>query len=285
MATFTGPTLTLRALHPLPKATELTISYIETSLSPPTRRTELQTRYFFTCTCPFCSPPEGPPLTCGHPTPPLSGSHAKKAAKTEKAAAALMTLAASKPPSQKLPTLRKAYALYKPQHSDASAWMQPQATIRAELMQALLGAQQWEKAFVLALVGLRLVDPAVYTQVWHPVRVVHGWVVAKLALFIAGGEMARAERSGSGGKVGAQGLSGRFGLDWRVVTGMLLQDVRDTVPRSHGAETPFAKMVVGAVEEFGDWRGGLVTKEEREREELKLGALVVEGWEWLLLMG
>ncbi|KAK1301368.1 Histone-lysine N-methyltransferase ASHR1 [Acorus calamus] len=52
--TFEGKLAVVRAVEPIPKGTEVLISYIETAGSSMTRKETLRKQYFFTCTCPGC---------------------------------------------------------------------------------------------------------------------------------------------------------------------------------------------------------------------------------------
>lgn len=51
---FDGKTAVVRAVQPLPKGTEVLISYIEIAGSTMTRQKALKEQYYFTCTCPRC---------------------------------------------------------------------------------------------------------------------------------------------------------------------------------------------------------------------------------------
>ncbi|KAF6139503.1 hypothetical protein GIB67_005140 [Kingdonia uniflora] len=51
---FEGRLAVVRAVEPMPKGTEVLISYIETAGSTTTRQKTLKEQYLFTCTCPRC---------------------------------------------------------------------------------------------------------------------------------------------------------------------------------------------------------------------------------------
>lgn len=52
---FEGNMAVVRAVQPVPRASEVLISYIETAGSTMTRQKTLKEQYYFTCTCPRCS--------------------------------------------------------------------------------------------------------------------------------------------------------------------------------------------------------------------------------------
>ncbi|KAJ8773353.1 hypothetical protein K2173_028530 [Erythroxylum novogranatense] len=51
---FEGRSAVVRAIQPIPKGDEVTITYIETAASTVTRQKALKEQYFFVCTCPRC---------------------------------------------------------------------------------------------------------------------------------------------------------------------------------------------------------------------------------------
>ena len=124
------------------------------------------------------------------------------------------------------------------------------------------------------------VDPVVYPQGWHPVRVVHVWVLVRVVGVVAGLMAAGAEEEGGEGesrereREKVQGLR-KYAVEWGVVVWGLLREVEAVVGRSHGDESSFAKMVRGRVEEVrGDMRmvrvDERVVEGGREREWAKL---------------
>lgn len=106
-----------------------------------------------------------------------------------------------------------------------------------------------------ALKGFFYVDPVVYVQEWHPVRVVHGWVLVRVVGLVAA-LLSEEGEEGKGGRDNVKGLE-KYGIEWGVVLWGLLRRVKAVVGRSHGEESSFARMVGGRVEEVrGDMRMG-----------------------------
>ncbi|MCJ1249215.1 hypothetical protein MMC30_006438 [Trapelia coarctata] len=247
VVSFSGPILYLRTLLPIPKANELLISYIDITNPLPLRQTDLQSRYFFTCKCPYCS--ASPPQTLGHADPPPSiaaALSAKKLDELESRAKVLMqeSLAPellSQGPEARLKPLKQAMALFAPL-SAYPPYRQPYAALRAAMVLALLAAEQWIPALIHSLITYFHVDPFQLPQAMHPVRVVHKWVLLKLVLQIVA--------VGQEGDEAVKALEEKWGLDWAVVVWGLLREVEGSVGGSHGVESRFAGRVRKEGERF-----------------------------------
>lgn len=151
------------------------------------------------------------------------------------------------------------------------AWRQPGGHLRQEAAVASFACGEWGRGLAHALRGYLDVDPVVYGQGWHPVRVVHGWVLVRVVGLV--GALLSGEE-GEEGKGKVRGLE-KYGIEWGVVVWGLLRRVQAVVGRSHGDESSFARMVGRRVEEVReDMRmGGVdvgVVERGMEREWAKL---------------
>lgn len=214
VAGFDGDELFVRAVRPIRQGDQIFISYVDTTNPTQLRRQELRERYFFDCACSKCSSPAQdkvderqvieafrllqsiPASTTGDDAP---------AATVQRMQAALRAVRAS---------------------TSCPITSQPVVALRDEFIASLLSAGMFYAAFVHAAVRYVRVDPVVYEFVGHPIRAVHAWALAKLAIHLSqGGE--------SGGAVGEDGdeadarssverLGLNFGLIiWSVLRGLV----------------------------------------------------------------
>ncbi|MCJ1397373.1 hypothetical protein MMC11_000566 [Xylographa trunciseda] len=280
---FSGPTLSVRTLRPIPKDTELTISYIDITNPASARRADLLSRYFFHCACPACS--ATPPQTLGRVDPPPALATALTPTQLDglETRARILIQESLNPtilrqgPSARLQPLQAALALFKP-HKSYPPYRQPLAALRAELVLVLLAARQWVPALVHSLLTYFHIDPFLFPEAVHPVRVVHKWVLLKLVLQVAA--------VGQEGDEGVRALERKWGLEWGVVVWGLLKEVEGSVGGSHGAESRFAAEVRREGERFRvDARGGPYGekgpgRKDVEREWGKLRKVADEGLAW-----
>ncbi|KAG8530818.1 uncharacterized protein KY384_004175 [Bacidia gigantensis] len=174
---FSGPTLSLRSLVDIPKGTELTIAYVDTTNPTLKRQAELQERYFFTCNCHGCSKK----LTNNAPDPRLEDPRIQRlwADVTE-----LQSGAASLPPLEAVEKLRSALKILKKE--DYLPSQQPFAAVLHSFFLNAVACQDWLRALKCAVNAARQVEPVQYPVEHHPVRVVRKWVLLKLVVQIVG---------------------------------------------------------------------------------------------------
>lgn len=108
---------------------------------------------------------------------------------------------------------------------------QPLPSLRQELFVRLLTDAEYAQALVPGFKLYFEAHPVLYPQTFHPVRVVHKWTLAMLALYLA---------SLQGRKQQAQVIEE---LDLRVVVWGLLVEVENNVRLSHGESSSFARGV------------------------------------------
>ena len=282
---YDGRKVSLHVSEKLEPDTELTISYINTTLSSKTRMSELWDRYHFTCRCSQCS--QG--LTLGHSIinpsiEPLSSI--SKMTSMEQEVSALIAEAKSRPTPKGLPQIVEAYQTIS-RYPEYPGWLSPLYQVRLDLIIALQANKKWVAAFLQSLILHFTVQPIVYPEEAHPTRVARDWVQARMAENIGGcadepgfaewldaveeGELARA-------------LASYFGLDWGLVVYTLVKDVNDQMLKSHGPGTRFGAdverdmlgMKKGARDTFGE-----PTEEEFEETRLLLRNVASQGWSWL----
>lgn len=97
---------------------------------------------------------------------------------------------------------------------------------------ACLSAKRYNEALIAMLRIYMLIDPTVYPQKHHPVRVVHAWTLATLAKALSSEQQSpfcKALQS--------------CGVDLSMLFLALLREIRQQVSKSHGARSRFATMV------------------------------------------
>lgn len=251
---FLGQRLTLRSLKPIESGSELTIAYIDTTQMTVTRKSELQTRYFFACTCPLC----GAGTTNDIPDRTVNSKFSQLGNRALRLQAQAIKLS----PSEAATQLKSALELL----SECPPYRQPYATIQHNAFINAVASQEWLWALKYALKAYFLIEPVHYPLSWHPVRVVRKWVLLRLVIQIAG------TIQGDGDLVKALD---HFKVDWRIVIEGLWKEVSDGVELSHGGASSFAEEVKTMGQECGI-RGTHVSVETTEREWVKLRKIADE---------
>ncbi|GLA06531.1 hypothetical protein AnigIFM60653_007469 [Aspergillus niger] len=165
---FDGPNLHIKALRPIRKDEQIFITYIDVTDPYPIRQANLQSRYYFTCHCSKCTREAGSSTTL-HPA-------------QQEAYNILQSLSTLENPIQTLLqvlTTLQTFSLPKT--------TQPSISLHDELITALLAEQKYKSAFAHAAARYRAVDPIVYPLQGHPIRLLHAWVLARLAIHLSQG--------------------------------------------------------------------------------------------------
>ncbi|KAJ5112417.1 Zinc finger MYND-type [Penicillium argentinense] len=180
---FDGEELFVKAIRPIKKNEQIFISYIDTTTPKEVRCKELSERYFFDCKCPKCEK--------GTDTPEDRFEDTSKDKsvldEAERKALELMQSAQSSnaSPDETIEKLEKALHTLK----QSSAWpltRQPYASIRDDLIVSLLAANSFTRAFIQAAIRYLRIDPILYSPT-HPIRHIHAWILAKLAIYLSQG--------------------------------------------------------------------------------------------------
>lgn len=187
---FDGEELFIKAIKPIKKGEQIFISYIDTTTPLQVRRGELKERYHFTCNCPKCS--KGPL------NPNLNESQNESLSSTpdENDTTALIEtnerdaleyLQKSQDPntssSSSISALKKGLALL----GSAPTWpltRQPYPQLRDQLILTYLSTNNFSSAFIHAAIRYLRVDPLLYDPA-HPIRHLHAWILAKLAIYLS----------------------------------------------------------------------------------------------------
>ncbi|KAI2823637.1 hypothetical protein CBS115989_1226 [Aspergillus niger] len=167
---FDGPNLHIKALRPIRKDEQIFITYIDVTDPYPIRQANLQSRYYFTCHCSKCSREAASSTAITlHPA-------------QQEAYNILQSLSTLENPIQTL-----LQALTTLQTFSLPKTTQPSISLHDELITALLAEQKYKSAFAHAAARYRAVDPIVYPLQGHPIRLLHAWVLARLAIHLSQG--------------------------------------------------------------------------------------------------
>jgi hypothetical protein len=160
--------ISVHALRTLRKGEEIRISYIDTTVDVERRQAKLSSRYFFQCGCDKC-------LTeLNGPRPTELSSRAVSDA------VEILNSSATKPGAllQHLPLLRQ--ALRDLTRAGRSIAEYPSLQLRHELVLALIAAEQYWEAMVQNMILTYQLEPVVYEQWFHPLRLVSTWRLFRL---------------------------------------------------------------------------------------------------------
>lgn len=291
-----GPELSFRSLRLIEKDKEILISYIDITNPIARRQAELEERYFFECDCSKCQlgqsekedkwalPPEQLPekwakaaeaIIANEPSV-LQGLPSFDTADNnleawKRLAALQYTAFAELEHARQLDDIpmmtqkleggmvtcfqSKMWPLYR----------QPYAALRDDLIVAYLTSGEPPKfvaAFQHAVRRYFEIDPILYPQPFHPVRVVHIWTLLMLALWLASAP--------EDCPMDAMKFL-EIGIDLGVVIFNLLLEANAEVHKSHGRSSKFAQTVLKKFEEVrmdmsrGDPR--IIDEVTRRREE------------------
>lgn len=181
---FDGDELFVKAVRPIKKGEQIFISYVDASSPYRVRQKELSKRYFFDCQCSKCSKGTDTPED-RFSTTSSNGSALKTA---ERKAQSLLE-SASDPNSEPTESVRELESAMQALH-ETSAWpvtRQPYISLRDELIASLLAAGRFKTAFAHAAIRYIRIDPIVYPYNSHPIRRIHSWALAKLAIHLSQG--------------------------------------------------------------------------------------------------
>ena len=180
---FDGDELFVKAVRPIKGGEQVFISYIDASNPYGVRRRELLERYYFDCQCSKCfkgrDTPEDKYLTMTPDYPLLKATG-------QKASSLMDAASVSDDPIDAVHKLKSAMqTLHR-----TSVWpitRQPSASLRDDLIATLLSAGRFKTAFMQAAIRYTRIDPVIYPHESHPIRHVHAWALAKLAIHISQG--------------------------------------------------------------------------------------------------
>jgi hypothetical protein len=281
-----GPSLTFRTLKPIKKDSEIFISYIENTDSTKSRLDELETRYYFACTCPKCRKASGPEDAFLKPMSivrkeiysmyerlnfqdMLSSARAKSQLSgedltenlifaTEKNFQTYLRGTPDRDEPVQLstsssgfgePQLMKTHDLMRIL-KDTNVWpetRQPYPALRHEYFLGCLTLGKYSEAFYHGLKTYLDIDPILYPQPHHPLRVVHTFALARLAIVFVMESTQNPEKFDPAGTVK---FARQQGYDFAPLVYKLVKDAVDNVGKSHGEKNTFAIVVKQKWEEI-----------------------------------
>lgn len=272
---FDGPKLTVRALTPLLEGSEVLISYIDSTAPFGVRQAELKDQYFFTCQCTKCQlgrdAPQEALLKPGSGfeerikviddmipnlfKDPAWPRHFLGDSTDKQRLTALQFYGYSYLDSpdggievQDLESLRKVIQIIQ----NTGVWpfaRQPLPALYQQYAVACLRAKRYNEALIAMLRIHVLIDPDIYPQPHHPVRIVHSWALATLSKAV-----------GSNPETPfCQALQSN-GVDLSMLFLALLFEVTEQVSKSHGTKSIFGETVGGALQAMMEPGGELDTQ-------------------------
>ena len=256
VVSFDGPSLNVRSLRNIIKDEEVLISYVDITDNPWQRQEELRQRYLFTCDCGDCS---AGTILQSTTVPPDNEqfrdieSQAKALLETAKAFADTNASISALEEGMKLMRDVKVCPVFR----------QPYASLRQQLAVNLITAEQWVSAFAQMLKIYFEIDPVLFPQPFHPVRVVHKWTLAMLVIHLS---------SLSVSEAGSVDSLDRYALNYGTVVWGLLLEAEGNLDRSHGNGTRFARMVRRKVDQVkvdmtrGDAAVSKIGRQELEKQ-------------------
>ncbi|RAH47039.1 S-adenosylmethionine-dependent methyltransferase [Aspergillus brunneoviolaceus CBS 621.78] len=180
---FDGDELYVKAIRPIAQGDQIFISYVDTTNPRPLRQKELRERYYFRCRCTRCEQPSDEGNDEQAPTD-------SAAAETQDYALLSRTSSDSSSDHPHLPApndLATEISAVLQNLPPTRITTQPYVSLRDELIVALLARQRYKTAFAHAAVRYLRIDPAVYPREIHPIRQVHAWALARLAVLLSQG--------------------------------------------------------------------------------------------------
>lgn len=256
-----GPKVFLRSVRPIATDEEILSTYVESSEPFRRRQSKLEQQYFFECKCPKCrkgqtsredswlQEPSNLPEEWAMAADQLLkqdtsyGKDKRSIVETpgDEQASRRMTVLQSFAFSdvageEKYERLRVcAFSKMWPLHR------QPWPTIRHGMITDFIEAGNYQMAFVLGLNQYFHVDPMVYLEPIHAVRVVHTWMLVKLAVYLGDPQ--------DNPSFNAMTLLD-MDLDLGALCYGLLFEVCENVTKSHGKDSSFARTVKLKFEEL-----------------------------------
>ena len=165
-------------LRPVPDGEELTISYIDNTFPYTRRQSELQSRYYFDCACSRCSKGKNTIFDKY-----LRRSLSTAAAEAESFAIQVLETCIARPNNLEQLLAPIKHALGRLAETKAFPTHRfPSAQLRLQLLLALLSCADgnsvrnlWYDALIQNAIIVERIDPVLYQQSHHPIRVVNMW--------------------------------------------------------------------------------------------------------------
>ncbi len=260
---FSEGSLVIRSLQAIPKHSELTISYVNPRAPTVERQQELQSKWFFTCTCDYCTHA----LTCGLPDSPPSLQSAlstERLSQLDNDGKKLQKLASDAPAHAEVAILTSAMSLFTPHKDIYPMWRSPWSSIRHDLKVAEIGQGNWASALGHALRFYLHIDPTLFPMSWNPQRAAETYGLLKIIMEILY-QLTKPERN-------EQLLKELwdYKIDFPSVIRHLSDEVQDTFKRGYGPRSPVADDILHYDQEETDFGS---SEWEAELAKLKRAAI------------
>ncbi|KNG85894.1 SET and MYND domain protein [Aspergillus nomiae NRRL 13137] len=184
---FDGDNLYIKATRPIQQGEQIFISYVDATNPVRLRRSELRERYYFDCQCAKCAKDLVAPAHSFLGPESQYDHSAIESAETE--IYELLDECSSAVATDPKKTAERFQSSIK-RLRQIGPWPvteQPLVSLRDELIASLLADQDFSSGLVQAAVRYLRVDPVVYEDERHPVRQLHGYVLARVAVFLDDG--------------------------------------------------------------------------------------------------
>lgn len=226
---FDGEELFVKAIRPIKKDEQVFISYVDTTTPKEVRCRELSERYYFDCKCAKCI------KDLDAEVDKQFSEHKEALEIVERNALELMQSASADDtkPEEAIQNLEAAMHIL----HQTSSWpltRQPYALLRDKLIVSLLSAGNFSRAFTHAAIRYLRVDPVIYDP-GHPIRHIHAWILAKLAIFLS-----QTFQSDPTDKVQIQ----EFGINFHFILWYILADL--TSRQLESCTVPSFRRLVGS---------------------------------------
>lgn len=253
---FDGPRLQLRSLEPLVSGQEVLISYVESNNPYGVRQAELKERFYFDCRCSKCRLGRNAPQDAFLATSEgfnMGGFPQSLVSMTTDEFVNREHQLGDTPELKSLASLQAfAFQCLDPdQHLgqqmmnshagidmclQTGAWPMTRAPLPAlyqSLIPESLSEGNVDAAFLAALKAYCFIDPVIYPQSFHPVRIVHTWTLSELGSAVHGA---------SGSQSAVKSWAAARGIHLTTIRLKVLLDLADQVPKSHGNDSVFGRV-------------------------------------------
>lgn len=252
---FSEGSLAIQSLEAVPKGKELTISYVDPKTPTTKRQKELQSKWYFMCTCNYCTNA----LTCGQldlPPSLKSGVSAGDLSRLDSEGRRLQKLALNASADEEVNLLIRAMGLFTPYKMIYPVWRSPWSSIRHDIKAAHIGQGDWASALGHALKIYLYIDPVLFPITWNPHRAVETYGLLKIIMEILF-QLTKSERNDELLKE-----LWDFKIDFPTVIRHLSDEVEGTCKKGFGPRSPVAEDIIGYDEQgidFGrcDWQSEL----------------------------
>jgi hypothetical protein len=266
-------TTSVHALRSIAKDEEITISYIDTSMLRSKRQQELKERYFFDCACELCEQTldnlvDLYRLRPGTKAP--AAAHQQSASTVSRLAFHAEQLQQAVDHMDKSPREQTGAILSDMKiFTGVEAWPlyhEPWLRLRERLITRHLANGNFYDAMLHSAALLRLVDPVLFPQIHHPVRLMRIYATIRLIGHCCASE-SMLLRTGNKSTTSA----GQSRREWTVLQAVLVVETNQALRTNFATADPIEKLLVSIEEDLRS--AGFVTSYEKAPEAIQMQAL------------